>query len=362
MNQSEYQQLARSLADIGRDEGLRARFLELLREVENTLARLDFAVRDEITGPIIDALHAEAGILSKSLSSGLSFDFHYRSKIARDFVMSPEERPDHVWEPQTTKLLVHLCPDAEHVIIGGAYSGDQAILVADRLRHSGGICHAFEPNRDQLAMLRRNAEVNGLDNIVFNDAGLWEDGETMLRLVGDDSFAHPEVAGDGTPPDGCFPTTSIDAYGAARGIERIGLIMLDIEGAELAALRGAEGYLSRPGNQAPAVVFEVHRHYVDWSKGLENTDIVRLMTDLGYVVFAVRDFNSNVPMGSAPVELVPTARTYLEGPPHGFNMLAVKDREIVNDDFFRIHADVSPKLLWHKDPKLHHPIEVRRRA
>jgi FkbM family methyltransferase len=359
MSQTECDKLIKALSAIGRNAALRERLLTLCREAEKSLAAPDFSVRDEITGPIIDALHADVGIMRKTLSTGVVFDFHYRSKIAREFVMSPDEKPDHVWEPQTTRLLVHLAANASHVVIGGAYSGDQAILVADRLAETGGICHAFEPNGEQLEMLQRNARNNGLTNIRFERRGLWLDDQTMLRLVGDDSFAHPEVAApNGAGDDDCFPTTSINRYGADQGIERIGLIMLDIEGAELAALKGADQYLSQPADRAPTVVFEVHRDYVDWSDGLENTEIVRLMTDHGYRVFAMRDFNSNVPMGDLPIELVPPERTYLDGPPHGFNMLAVKNPAIIENDLFRICHDVSPKLLWHKEPRLHHPTDM----
>jgi FkbM family methyltransferase len=203
-------------------------------------------------------------------------------------------------------------------------------------------------------MFRHNAEINALSTSAFNRVGLWKDDSTTLRLVGDDSFAHPEVA-DGEAGNDTFPTVSINAYGAARGLDRVGLIMLDIEGAEAAALAGASQYLSQTADRAPVVVFELHRHYVDWSNGLDQTDIVRFMTSHGYQVYAVRDFNANVPMGDAPIELVPTDRTYLEGPPHGFNMLAVKDPLLIASDLFKICPDVSPKLLWHRDPKLHHP-------
>ena len=355
MSDIDCEHLMQALAEIGKDEDLRARFLDLIRATEFTLDRRDFSVRDEITAPIIDALHADVGILCKTLANGLSFEFHYRSKIAREFVMSPDDMPDHVWEPQTTRLLVHLAATAKHVVIGGAYSGDQAILVAQQMRDHDGVCHAFEPNDDQRTMLARNANNNGLDNVVFSGAGLWEDSETTLKLVGDDSFAHPEVA-DGGDADS-FPTTSINAYGAENGIDSIGLIMLDIEGAELAALKGADNYLAQPADRAPSVVFEVHRHYVDWSLGLENTEIVKLMTGHGYQVYGVRDFNSNVPMGHSRIELVPIESLYLEGPPHGFNMLAVKDPAIVKNPLFRICEGVSPKLLWHRDPALHHPMK-----
>lgn len=344
-----------SLAKIGADPALRAAQLEMLRQVEKTMARPDFDVREEVTGPIVDALHEGVGTLSRRLRGGIDFHFHYRSKIARDFVMSPEAEPDHVWEPQTTKLLVRLGRDKKHVVIGGAYSGDQAILLAHAMaRSDGGICHCFEPNRDQMAMLKRNAEANRLTNLAFNQMGLWDRDNFRLVLVGDDSFAHPEAAADSDDPD-AFPTVTINSYGAQAGIDALGLIMLDIEGAELAALRGADRYLGMPAGQAPHVIFEVHRHYVDWSNGLENTDIARYLGGHGYSLFAVRDYQSNVPMGDAPIELIRPQDTYLEGPPHGFNMLAVKDEAVLDGPAFRFRKGVSPKLLFHRDPRLHQP-------
>ena len=356
-------EIARSLERIGRDEILRARFVDLFRDAEDQLGEPGRAIRDEVTGPLIDALHADVGILRKILKSGIVFDFHYRSKIARDFVMSAEAEPDHVWEPQTTKLLMHLSKGAANIVIGGAYSGDQAILVAKQMAGSGGVCHCFEPNREQFEMLRRNARNNGLDNMRFNDSGLWRDAATTLRLVGEDSFAHPEIvaAGETAPDD--FATTTIDAYAATHagthagigGFDRLNVIMLDIEGAEMAALEGAEAHLSQPAATAPHVIFEVHKTYVDWSNGLENADIVRYLAGLGYRVFSVRDFQSNVAMAGEPIELIAPETTYLEGPPHGFNMMAVKDETILESDMFRICANVSPKLLLHKDPALHHP-------
>jgi FkbM family methyltransferase len=343
-----------SLAKIGTDPKLRAAQLDMLRQVEKAMARPDFDVREEVTGPIVDALHEGVGTLKKRLRGGIDFHFHYRSKIARDFVMSPEPEPDHVWEPQTTKLLVHLGRDKKHVVVGGAYSGDQAILLAHAMKAQGGVCHCFEPNRDQMAMLKRNAEANRLSNVTFNQIGLWDSDNFRLVLVGDDSFAHPEAAGDSNDPD-AFETITINSYGAREGLKQIGLIMLDIEGAELAALKGADRYLKAPAGEAPDVIFEVHRHYVDWSNGLANTDIARYLSGLGYSLFAVRDYQSNVPMADAPVELIRPQDTYLEGPPHGFNMLAVKDESVLQGPEFRFRKNVSPKLLFHRDPKLHQP-------
>ncbi|HEX4336092.1 MAG TPA: FkbM family methyltransferase [Polyangiaceae bacterium] len=343
--------LETALAQIGTDPKLRRRLIEECKVIERTLKyQKDHSIRDEVTAPIVDALHQDVGILRKVLSNGLIYEFHYRSKIAREFVMSEPVTPDHVWEPQTTKLLVYLAATSRQALVGGAYFGDQVIPIARELAGRGGVCHAFELNADQAKMLRRNAQLNRLDNIVVQEFGLWSNDETELGLSGDDSFAFPSV-NQGTT----YNSVSIDTYLKRQKVEQLDLIMLDIEGGELEVLRGAKEQLARPPGKAPCIVFEVHRSYVDWTNGLENTEIVKLLADNGYVIHAVRDFQANVDMHGQPIELVPLSSTYLEGPPHGFNLLATKRPEMLSDPLFKIVPGVSPKLLIHKSPELHHP-------
>lgn len=348
--------LQSALKAIGRNEVLRSRWVREMKYVEQTLARPGFSVRDEISAPIIDALFADVGILRKQLINGVVFDFHYRSKIAREFVMSEPETPDHVWEPQTTKLLLQLAQGAREVLVGGAYFGDHAILIAHQLRGHGRV-HAFEPNPDQNAMLAHNAKINQLDNVIAWRLGLWSESSKRLKLVGDDALAHPAEV-DVQAADG-FETLSVDDYVQRERIENLDLIMLDIEGAELSVLRGAEQQLAKPAAQAPRLVFELHRHYVDWTNGLALTDIVRYLTGFGYKVFAVRDYNANVDMRGQPIELLELEGIYLEGPAHGFNMVAVKELAILQKDVFRFCRGVSPKLLAHRDPGLHQPLSIK---
>ena len=117
-------------------------------------------------GPIVDALHSDSDIYKKTLSDGALFEFFYRTKIARDFLLSSVERPTHVWEPQTTRLLKYLAGiTAFDVVVGGAYFGDHAILMARQLHGSGRSVHCFEPNSDQAGMLRRNVALNGVTNL-----------------------------------------------------------------------------------------------------------------------------------------------------------------------------------------------------
>ncbi|HUJ13502.1 MAG TPA: FkbM family methyltransferase [Thermoanaerobaculia bacterium] len=336
-----------ALTAIGRDPVARARIVAALTDYEQRPENRFTTVRDEVTGPIVDALHAGVPLVRKELANGLRFELLYRSKIARDFVLSVPERPDHVWEPQTTRLLLHLAARATDVIVGGAYFGDHAIPLADALRPRGA-CHAFEVDPEQAAMLQRNADLNGLDNVRVHPLGLWSDTTARLQLVGSDAMAGTVAAAEG------IAATTIDAYAAAAGIDHVGLIMLDLEGGELPVLRGAERVLRQ---DQPHVVFEIHRAYVDWTGGLAATAVAQFLRSFGYTLFALRDFQSNVDMRGKAIELVPIETAYLDGPPHGFNVLAVRDASIVEGAPFRIVPHVSPKLLWHRDPALHHPLE-----
>jgi FkbM family methyltransferase len=344
--------VAAALRELGASESARRAVIAACRQLERRLGLRHGDVRERITGPLVDALHTPGLIQRKCLADGTVFEFSYRSKIARDFLLSPADPPDHFWEPQTTRLLLHLSRDAQHVIIGGGYIGEHAIPVARAIAAHGGVCHAFEPSGHSAALMRRNAALNGVTNLAVNELGLWRSSDARLVLVGDDALARA-VASD--KPVG-LPTVTVDAYGRAAGIERLALLMLDIEGGEEAALEGADGFLGAAPGQAPAVVFEVHRSYCDWSDGLAQASVVRRMLDYGYTVFAVRDFQSSVPMQGCLIELVPLDAVYLEGPPHGFNLLALKD-PVLDPAVFRLVRGKSPKLLLYKAPQLHHPSE-----
>lgn len=356
-------ELTAALARIGEDDDLREEFLLACLAAEERIAfsigeSEVGSVRDIVTAPIVDALHANRGVLRKGLSTGEIFEFPYRSKIAREFVLSVPRIPDHVWEPQTTKALVAFARDASEVIIGGAYFGDQAILVAKAVAQGEGRVHAFEPNPEEAATLRRNAELNDARRLVVREVGLWGIEDVRLQLVGEDSHAFPEVvAADDSDQAGTFPATTIDRYVRDEGVSHVNLIMLDIEGGELQALMGAAGELRRPAPEAPIIVFEIHGGYVDWSDGLLATPVVDLLVRAGYTLFAIRDYQGNVDMTGEVIELVPVDDVYLNGPPHGFNLLAVKDVGALDRlGEWRLCPGVSPKLLAHKDPSLHAPL------
>ena len=310
-------------------------------------------MREEVTAPIVDCLYSDSKSLQRTLDNGIIMNFPYSSKISREFVMASSPHPDHVWEPQTTKLLLELTKKSRNVMIGGAYWGDQAILVANSIKDVGEV-HCFEFNDSNVNFLSENAGINNLSNIRIINKPLWDADNISVNLLGEDSL---ETCAESSDDDSsAHKTITIDTYGKEHGISSIDLIMLDIEGGELKALKGSEYYLSMQKDKAPNLIFELHRNYVDWTKGIETTDIIKFVSKFGYTFFAIRDYHSNVSMVEKPIELVPINNIYLEGPPHGFNILAIKDLSIIEDAIFLISPGVSPKLLKHRDQAIHAPL------
>lgn len=340
--------LGDALALAGRDDVLRAQVFEALREAE---LRADDPAkfREQVRWPLILSLLRDVRAHRVVLENGVMFDVTPDSRIEKALLLSSVAHPDHVWEPQTTKLLVALAQGATNVIVGGAYIGDQVLLIA---KSSEALVHAFEPMKAAFDRLLHHVEINGIDNVVAQRRGLWNDSGADLRLDGHLALAS-SVLVDKTAADGeTTQSISIDDYVREQDLASVELIMLDTEGGEENALHGARNTIAR---DEPNIVFEIHRNFVDWSNGLAQTSIVTSLTSQGYEVFAIRDFHNNYPI-SSPIEIVPVARVYLEGPPHGFNVLATKDKSLIHRLGLKVVENVSPKLLLDKDPALHAPL------
>jgi FkbM family methyltransferase len=318
---------------------LKQYFIQALIDFEIKGGHPATTVRDSISGPLADELFTGEKF-SKELTGGIKINFVYNSKIAREFLLSQPAIPNHVWEPQTTKILLHFSKNAENVIIAGAYFGDQAIPVAYNIKETG-FCHTFEPNKNNSDLIIENAKLNGLTNVLINNLALWNKSNEKLIFEGEDALASTIPAG--ASAENVLHTITIDDYVAQNKVGNINLLMIDVEGSEIKILEGAKEMLQK---HMPVVVFETHSLYNDWSNGLQNSDSVKLMTDLGYEVFAVREFHQNIDTGKMPVELLPLNRTYCEIPPHhGFNLLAVPSKELIENELFKIVYDLSPKLI-----------------
>lgn len=330
-------------------------YIAQLRDYLDKNPCLDYDARTKIIYPLLDEVFREGDRLNMRLQNGLNIEYLYKSNIAKELLLRDQEIPSHAWEPMTTRSLqLAIRHKPGSVLIGGAYFGDHALVAAHEISMANfpGLAICVEPNLEQRGMLEANAAANNLSQFIYTlDSILWDKSGLSFNLADSDSHAcvYPDAQAQ-------HKSVSIDEILQDLNIEDLSLMLLDIEGSEEKALRGAESALSASPNKAPIIIVEIHRHYVDWSNGLEATSIAGLLRSHGYSVFALRDCQSNWDLGLASPEIIPLDRVYLEGPPHGFNLIAAKDTSFFEEQGFRIVYDVSPKYLRHRNPSLHLPL------
>ncbi len=181
----------------------------------------------------------------------------------------------------------------------GANIGAVACWMARRIGPPGRVV-VFEPDPDNLAVLRRNLALNGVSNVTVVARGAWDrPGELEFHAGGGYTSSFCRTSYVRARPERYrvvrVPVTTIDAEAAVLGLPRVDLIKMDIEGGEGPALRGAAGTLRR---WRPVVIVE--SHVVDGRPTVG--DIVDALRDAGYDCIDVRpDRETSVVTARRPV-------------------------------------------------------------
>lgn len=150
-------------------------------------------------------------------------------------------------------------------------AGGNVGIYPKRLAQRFGVTYTFEPAADLWPLLLRNAPEH---NIVKIQAALgYERGLVTVSRERRDGKPNAHEGIGYTVPGGIVPTLRIDDL----GLPACDLIYLDIEGAELPAMRGAVETLARC---RPVVGLEVNKNL--GFVGLKEKDVHRFMSEHGY--------------------------------------------------------------------------------
>jgi len=130
------------------------------------------------------------------------------------------------------------------VVDGGAYTGTFAMIAANMVGDEGKVI-AFEPDTENHKRLLANIKLNGLKNVIVIPKGLWSsDTKLPFRDAHDpgSSFIFDEPGGDSIID---LPVVSLDRELERLGIEKVDFIKMDVEGAEVEAIKGAKNILAK---------------------------------------------------------------------------------------------------------------------
>ncbi len=133
--------------------------------------------------------------------------------------------------------------EGEVVVNAGAYHGYFAIYLSRLVGEKGRVI-CFEPEPNNVSVLRRNIQLNRCENVTIITKGLW-DKVCQLPIV-------PKGSGSAVEPQSCGTTSialsTLDEQLHNMNISAVNFMAMDIEGAEIKAVDGAKKIISDSPN------------------------------------------------------------------------------------------------------------------
>jgi FkbM family methyltransferase len=124
---------------------------------------------------------------------------------------------------------------------------------------SKGTVHVFEPIPMNAALVKTNAELNGLRNVTINNVAVGsEEGMANFSVSIDSAYSSMRATGRIAEAQSIdVPLITLDKYIERSGIERVDIMKVDVEGAEDMVLVGGAALLSDPIRRPRMVLLEL---------------------------------------------------------------------------------------------------------
>lgn len=190
-------------------------------------------------GGVARRLRPHLGTVRCRTVDGVLIDADPRDLIQYSVMVTGE------WEPEETEVLRRQVRPGDVVYDVGANVGYFTLLASKLVGPSGQVI-AFEPNPATLVRLRHHLELNGATNVTVVPVGLADrDGQAEFHSVAGGNSGASALR----PLDDSL-VTRIELARLDRLVDELDLrlpdlVKLDVEGAELLALRGMESTLRR---------------------------------------------------------------------------------------------------------------------
>lgn len=174
-------------------------------------------------------------------------------------------------EKELTPIFMDLVPERGTVLDVGAHVGHWALRAAGKAHE----VWAVEPNPETVRVLRKNIALNDLDNVDVLPFAAWDETTDLYLEDPDDKVAGGSTRTLSEGEGRSVWATRLDMVEDLDYLGRLDLVKLDVEGADLHALRGMRGLLEK---HRPKLFIECH----DYAGYYERADLEALLTELGY--------------------------------------------------------------------------------
>ncbi|MCW5850982.1 MAG: FkbM family methyltransferase [Anaerolineae bacterium] len=162
-----------------------------------------------------------------------------------DRVLSHSLIFEHSFEDFELSLFARLLEPGAIVLDIGANVGIYTLIAAQRVGPTGRV-YAFEPDRENFALLKQNVAANGHTNVVLMQNAVSDrPGELRLYVNAHNRGDHRTYQADDTQLRDSYSVRAINIDGALPADVTPSIIKMDIQGYELYALRGMRNTLER---------------------------------------------------------------------------------------------------------------------
>lgn len=194
-------------------------------------------------------------------------------------------------EKEFTALVLHALQPGSVLYDLGANVG----LVTVHAAHKCARVVAFEPDPGYRARLERNLQINSLANVQVIDWAVSDhQGEARLFVDNDQGLARFSPILTDWPGRPVKKTVHIDSIDNALSQEMFpwpDVLKVDIEGAEMSALRGMDRLLA--SERAPTIFIEVHPEFLP-AFGSSAGEVMNYLEVLGYEIEYMSERNRQV--------------------------------------------------------------------
>lgn len=189
-----------------------------------------------------------------------------------------------ILEPKEVQFFLSLLDSGMTVFDVGANLGMYTLLAARRVGPTGRL-HAFEPTPVVAERLRNNVRLNELSNVVVNQVAVSDCAGVATFFLREGSDRNTLGSGEGVPIQ--VPTVTLDGYLESQGLGAVDVLKIDVEGAEVMALRGGARLLTGPG--APVILIEFNTRALK-AAGADPAELRGLLEEYGYSCYTLEPY------------------------------------------------------------------------
>jgi len=205
-------------------------------------------------------LKKKMGCWYQNYFEGNSFKIHYKKGIFetnfKNFNIKTSKNPHHDFRMIFNEYLrYYKLKEGDVVVDAGASYGTLALYASKIVGDSGKVI-AFEPSPENYEILKKNVELNDLNNVILLKKAVWSK-NTFLEFNDDARGSSLFFDNKDINKIIKIPVVRLDDELKKLGINKVNFVKMDIESAEIGALQGFKNNLQN--NDVNLAIASYHR-------------------------------------------------------------------------------------------------------